>query len=189
MRLVLLGVAALALAACDSGSIPSPADRMEGYLDEAAAIDPGSVALSGEGLTAGSESFFFAAGQTEVEAALSRALGKASDMVENAECEAGPMSSASFPGGLTVNFQNGNWVGWNLRDGAKNISVSGPIELGLDRAELQAIPGYSPIEDSTLGEEFFISGDVAGFVEDAQEEGGEVGRVAMIYAGVQCFFR
>ena len=96
MRVFALGLAALALPACDSGTVPSPAERMN---DPAAAveadIDPGKVTLTSQGLTAGAERFYFAAGQTEVETALARALGKPGDTGANTECGAGPMESST----------------------------------------------------------------------------------------------
>ena len=49
-------VAALALASCDSGQVPSPADRLAGDVP-VDTVDEGLVALHGEGLVAGPESF------------------------------------------------------------------------------------------------------------------------------------
>ncbi len=181
MRLVLIGVAAISLAACDSGTVPSPADRQSGQLTNMTEIDPNLVSLNRDGLTAGSESFFFAAGQSEVNAAVARALGKASESGEIKECGAGPMEYSSYAGGLTVNFQDGSLVGWFLDEEAESITVPGGYGIGTPRAEIEAIDGFTMIEDSTLGEEFIISGQVAGFLkEDA---------LSMLYAGTQCFFR
>lgn len=183
MRYLLIGAAALAIAACDDGKVPSPADRQSGAAEAAAAaeIDLQSVTLRGDGLTSGANSFFFAAGETEVNAALSASLGDASDSGEMAECGAGPMTFANYPGGLTVNFQEGSLVGWVLDGGSDSISVSGDAEIGTPRAQIEALPRFSAIEDSTLGEEFVISGQVAGFMEEDA--------VSMLYSGVQCFFR
>ena len=185
MRLFLLGVAALSLAACDSGKVPSPAERLQGDDAQAGAgIDENLVVLRGDGLIAGAEAFYFAAGRTEVEAALASALGEATERNDLPECGAGPMASTDYPGGLTVNFQNGNLVGWILGDAENTeatINVSSDAGIGTARTELEAISGYNAIEDSTLGEEFIISGEVAGFVEEDA--------VSMLYSGVQCFFR
>ncbi len=181
MRLLLIGAAALALSACDSGKVPSPADRQSGAADVVADVDLQQVTLRGDGLTSGAESFFFAAGETEVKTALTASLGEASDTGENSECGAGPMAYANYPGGLTVNFQNGSLVGWVLQGEEDTISVSADVEIGTPRAEAEALERYIAIEDSTLGEEFVISGDLAGFIEDDA--------VSMLYSGVQCFFR
>ena len=43
------------------------------------------------------------------------------------------------------------------------------------------MPGFAMIEGSTLGEEFMVGDELAGFFED--------GAVVMLYAGTQCFFR
>ena len=75
MRLALLTLAgALALAGCDSGAVPSPAQRQAGEAVPAP-IAANAVDLRSEGLAAGSEAFFFAAGQKEVETALAKVLG------------------------------------------------------------------------------------------------------------------
>lgn len=181
MRIALLGLCAVALSACDSGTVPSPADRLNGNGAASEEIDTSLVALHGDGLVSGAEAFYFAAGQTEVEAALSRTLGKPGDSGTMAECGAGPMEFATFPGGLTVNFQSGGLVGWNLSEATDSIQIDADVTLGMSRDDLGQVSGFSPIKDSTLGEEFVIGGGLAGFVED--------GAVTMLYAGVQCFFR
>ncbi|WP_108787543.1 aspartate-semialdehyde dehydrogenase [Erythrobacter sp. Alg231-14] len=180
MRAVLLASALLVLSACDDGSVPSPADRLEGS-QPAQAIDTNLVTLRSDGMIVGAEAFYFAAGQTEVQTALTRALGVDGETTNLPECGAGLMESTQFDGGLTVNFQGGNLVGWILDERSDSMVVSSDIEIGTDRATLESMPRYSAIEDSTLGEEFLLSGEVAGFVEDDA--------VSMIYSGVQCFFR
>ncbi len=181
MRVLLIGLAALSLAACDSGKVPSPAERQSSEADQQAGVDPSFVSLGREGLSAGSESFFYAAGENEVKAALAASLGEATEIGSMPECGAGPMEFASYPGGLTVNFQNGSLAGWNLDEASQNIKVAVGTNVGMTRAEIEADPNFSLIADSTLGEEFIISGELAGFIEDDQ--------VSMLYSGVQCFFR
>lgn len=184
MRPATIGLVVLFLAACDSGQVPSPADRMSGDVpvDVAAA---GLVALHGEGLVAGPESFFFAAGQNEVEAAVTKILGEPTGSSEVAECGAGAMTITSFPGELSVNFQSGSLVGWNVGaapegEGDK-IQIDADVAVGTPLDELEDASGYAPIEGSTLGDEFALSNTMGGFVED--------GKVAALYAGTQCFFR
>ena len=53
--------------------------------------------------------------------------------------------------------------------------------VGTDRAQVEAMGGFSMIEGSTLGDEFVLGEELAGFFED--------GKVSMLYAGTQCFFR
>jgi hypothetical protein len=188
MRLALLMLAgALALTGCDSGKVPSPAERQQGTVP-LQAVAAKVVELRGQGLSAGPEAFFFAAGQAEAEAALTRALGAPLRKGDNPECGAGPIAFTDFAGGLTAHFQDGRLVGWNwhlARDGdlpgSGTVKLAGDVQLGSARTAVQAAPGYAPVEGSTLGEEFALGEQIGGFVE------GD--KVAMLYAGTQCFFR
>ena len=184
MRSFSVGFLALALVACDSGQVPSPADRLAGDVP-IDVVDEGLVALHGEGLVAGAESFFFAAGQNEVEGALTNVIGEPTARNQNDECGAGPMAITSYPGELNVHFQQGSLVGWNIatvpEGETTKIKVDADVTIGMLKDQLVDVPGYSPIEGSTLGEEFALSNTMGGFVED--------GAVTMLYAGTQCFFR
>jgi hypothetical protein len=188
MRLALLALSgALTLSACDSGGVPSPAERQPGET----AVQPladNAVELRGEGLAAGSEAFFFAAGQAEIEAALTKALGPKLRTGDNAECGAGPITFTDFAGGLTAHFQEGRLVGWNwhlTQDGdapaSGTIKLAGDVQLGAARSIAEAAPGFAPVDGSTLGEEFALGDNIGGFIE--------ADKVAMLYAGTQCFFR
>ena len=181
MRATVIGIAAFVLAGCDSGGVPSSADRLDnpaGVSDQAV---PSGVSLGNDSLSVGGEAFYFAAGQTEVEAALARSLGKASDSGEMAECGAGPMWSSTYAGGLTVNFQNGALAGWLLDAQGDDTVLEKGIAIGAPRGEVESMSGFAMIEDSTLGEEFVVGDELAGFFED--------GKVSMLYSGLQCFFR
>ncbi len=188
MRMALVALAgAIGLAGCDS-DVPSPAERQQQADSSAAAIPVGTVELSGRGLSAGPESFYFAAGKTEVEAALARTLGQPLRTGTNAECGAGPMVFTDFAGGLTAHFQDDRLVGWNWHapqdgdaDPVGTVRLSGMVQLGNPRAVAAAAPGFSPVEGSTLGEEFALGQAIGGFIE------GDA--VDMLYAGTQCFFR
>lgn len=188
MRFVLLACAVLALAACDNSGVPNPAGG-GGDAGSRAAVRENEVDLRRDGLAAGPEAFYFAAGKSEVEAALARALGAASGSSSNAECGAGPIDITDYPGGLAVHFQQGRLVGWNwraLQDGdapAKGTIrlADGPVGVGSARSEAAQTPGFALIPSSTLGEEFSLGTSIGGFIE------GE--RVTMLYAGTQCFFR
>ena len=181
MRTIALGLAALLLASCGSNDVPSPAERKAG-AEAVAEVDPGLVAVHGQGLVAGAEAFYFAAGRNEVEGALAGALGKAIETSELSECGAGPMTSTSYEGGLTVNFQDGSLVGWLLTGASEKVQVDADAAIGTPREDAEAAAGFAMIEDSTLGEEFMLAEDeIAGFIESD--------RVSMLYAGTQCFFR
>jgi len=188
MRPALLALAAvLALAGCDSGQVPSPAERQQGEAaQQPVAAD--MVELRADGLSTGAEAFFFAAGQQEVEAALAKALGKSLRSGSNPECGAGPITFTDFPGGLTAHFQEGRLVGWNWHlaqegdaPGSGVVRLKGDVQVGSPRAAAEAASGYAPVEGSTLGEEFALGERIGGFIAgDAVE---------MLYAGTQCFFR
>ena len=188
MRLGLFVLAgALALAGCDSGDVPSPAERQQGAPAEQA-VGANVVELRGEGLAAGPEAFFFAAGQKEVETALAKALGPALRSGMNNECGAGPVTFTDFAGGLTAHFQEGRLVGWNwhlAQDGDRPASgvvrLAGEVQVGSPRSLAEAAPGYSLVEGSTLGEEFALGQRIGGFIAGDSVE--------MLYAGTQCFFR
>ena len=180
MRALVLVSAALVLAGCDSGDVPSPSEQAE-LRSSTPQVAADEVVLRPDGLIAGAEAFYFSAGQREVEAAIARALGKASDSGENDECGAGPIAYSTFPGGLTVNFQNDVLVGWFWNDEAENIELVGDISLGAEREKIEAEEGFAMIEGSTLGEEFSLGDRIGGFFEED--------RLAMLYSGTQCFFR
>ncbi|MEM7779163.1 MAG: aspartate-semialdehyde dehydrogenase [Pseudomonadota bacterium] len=179
---VLALASGLALAACDSNNVPSPAERLN---NPNASVDAdmasGLVLLNPQGLSVGAESFFFAAGEAEVTRALNDLLGEPGARVEQDECGAGPMTSATFGEAITVNFQNGTLVGWNLSGQNDRIGTVGGFSIGTPRAAVEVADGFDLIEGSTLGEEFTFGAGFAGFFE--------AGEVSMLYAGTQCFFR
>lgn len=186
-RLALGCALALALAGCDSGTVPSPAERQHAQAAPRA-VAANEVELHGEGLSAGAEAFYFAAGQKEVETGIAAALGAPLRTGSNSECGAGPITFTDFAGGLTVHFQQGRLVGWNwhqVQDGDApaigTVRLSGKVQVGSPRAVVAAAPGFAPVDGSTLGEEFALGGRIGGFIA------GEA--VEMLYAGTQCFFR
>ncbi len=185
MRFVILGLVALALAACDSGSVPSPTERLSetGGANQGVIVD--GVEVRGDGLAAGAEAFFFSAGQNEVTAAVTKVLGEPIDINSNEECGAGAMDFTSFEGGLIVNFQQGAMVGWNLgrseTGSASKVAFAGDVQIGSRRETAQSTGGFVPFAESTLGEEFSLGSKIGGFIEEDT--------VSMMYAGTQCFFR
>ena len=138
------------------------------------------VELRADGLVAGPEAFYYAAGQREVTMALEQALGEAGQEATNEECGVGPMTFVSFKQGLTVNFQKGSLVGWSQSDTDEKVSVVGELEVGLDRLSTAQVDGFTTISNGSMGEEFSV-GRIGGFIE------GDA--VAILYAGKQCFFR
>ncbi len=186
--LIFAGAGALALAGCDSSQAPDAAATGETQSEAQAPVAANAVTLRGDGLAAGAESFFFAAGKAEVEAALGKALGAALRSGENPECGAGPITFTDYAGGLTAHFQEGKLVGWNWhlpQDGdaaaTGTIALAGKVQLGAPRAAVEGAPRFAKVEGSTLGEEFSLAGGLGGFIT------GD--RVEMLHAGTQCFFR
>ena len=112
MRHALATLALLALAACGDSGVPPPGqEKLRASEPQVAANE---VVLRAEGLVAGPEAFYFSAGRSEVEAALTATLGDPVERSENAECGSGLMQFTEYQGGLIVNFQSGNMTGWNL---------------------------------------------------------------------------
>jgi hypothetical protein len=187
LRALLALAGALVLAGCDSGAVPSPSEREAG-LSGQQPVAADVVELRAQGLVAGPEAFYFAAGQKEVETALARVLGAPLRSGSNPECGAGPVHFTDFPGGLTAHFQQGRLVGWNwhlAQDGDTpargTVKLAGTVQLGMARSLVEAAPGFAPVAGSTLGEEFALGEAIGGFIAgDAVE---------MLYAGTQCFFR
>ncbi|MFN3988976.1 MAG: aspartate-semialdehyde dehydrogenase [Erythrobacter sp.] len=189
MRAVLFVSLSLMLAACDSGTVPSPAEGDSARGGGGVAVAENVVDLRPDGLAAGSEAFYFAAGRSEVEGALARTLGEAMGRSTNAECGAGPIDFTDFPGGLAVHFQGGRLVGWNWRLPQEGDSkpagtirlADGDVAIGSARSVAQSAPGFARITASTLGEEFSLGPSIGGFIENDA--------VSMLYSGTQCFFR
>ncbi|ABC63577.1 hypothetical protein [Erythrobacter litoralis] len=177
---VILGLAALlALGACGS-DVPSPAERLQ-QENGAAPVDAGKVVLRGDGLAAGAEAFYFAAGRSEVETAMGAVLGPPEGRQSNEECGAGLMEFTRYEGGLTLNFQQDRLVGWYSDEANPAIALDGGGSVGTPRAELAEAGGFSMIEGSTLGEEFALGERIGGFLDGDTVSG--------LYAGANCFFR
>ncbi len=180
MRATALVITLLALASCDSGEVPTPTEAAQ-LRPSSPQIAANEVVLRGEGLTAGSEAFYFAAGEAEVRAALTSALGNPESEGPNEECGAGPMLFVNYPGELTVNFQEGRLIGWNLSESGEQIRVEGDVQVGTSADEAETASGFATMTESTLGDEFSVGQHIGGFIEE--------GSVEMLYAGTQCFFR
>ena len=91
---------------------------------------------------------------------------------------------------MTLNFQDGKFVGWFLGNekGAKAYSTASGIGIGTTRAKAKQSVTITDIEDSTLGEEFSIgTGDTV--VGGMFAEPGDAAKVDALFAGVNCFFR
>jgi len=177
MRTAFSLAAVVLLAACDSGEVPRPGQELRGPSRQVAEDE---VLLHAEGLVAGPEAFYFAAGRSEVEAALGKVMGEPLERSENPECGAGPMEFTEYAGGVIVNFQKDNLVGWNSSDKFGPSRVEADVQIGMARAEASEANGFAEVETSTLGDEFSL-GRLGGFFDGDE--------VVMLYAGAQCFKR
>lgn len=176
---------ALALAGCGSNDVPPPGQ--EELRPSRPVVEEGSIVLRSDGITVGSESFYFGAGQSELEYALSEAAGGSETISKLQGCSDGVIE-AHVRGLLLAHYRDGIFVGWSsshapadaLASGG-TIDFAGDLAVGLSRAELEKIRGLVFTGETRLGEEFAASDSVGGFVED--------GEVVEIYAGLQCIAR
>lgn len=104
----------------------------------------------------------------------------------NDECGAGPMEFAHY-GPLELNFSDGKLAGWFVDDklGAREIATDEGVSVGSPGADFIARHGAKPIEDSTLGTEYFADAGIGAFMS----EGSKPPVVESLYAGTNCFFR
>ncbi len=202
MRILLALALVASLAACKP-AVEKPAaaeDTVDAPpMPEAKANGPAAattaVSLDAEGLRfvdkASGKTSLLALGvpRAEAEEALARVDGKADDRSTNEECGAGPMEFTRFDA-MTLNFQDGKFVGWFLgnENGASRYSTMSGIAIGTTRAKAKQSVSIVDVPDSTLGEEFSIgTGDhVMGGIF---AEPGEDAKIDALFAGANCFFR
>jgi hypothetical protein len=102
--------------------------------------------------------------------------GGPSQITTNTECGAGPITAASWREGLTLNFQDGVFVGWVSADPA--LPVAGGIVPGMSRLSMPPVS----FQVTTLGTEFGRS-DIYGLLTEGDAA------ISMLWAGTTCFFR
>lgn len=197
MRAILPKLLALtlvcALAACSGSDGDEEAIEANRKALDAATIqafdsvEAASIALDGEGLRIvaprGSGLLLgFGAKRGTVEGLLQNLLEDEPERTINNECGAGPMKFTSF-GSLTLNFQDGEFVGWLVDERGKQSTIDG-VGIGTTRAEAERSRIIEIIDGSTLGTEF-SSGAINGFLADESADAPITG----LYAGTNCFFR
>ncbi len=189
------------LAACKPAAEKAPvdADPVAPAVPEAKADGPDAattaVVLDGEGLRfvdkESGKSYLIKFGSTgpQTDNALKRIVGNADDRSTNEECGAGSMEFTRYDA-MTLNFQDGKFVGWFLGNepGASTYSTMSGIGIGTTRAKAKESVSIVDMEDSTLGEEFSIgTGDkVIGGMFAAP---GDAAKIDALFAGTNCFFR
>lgn len=164
MRAVLTLVAVLALSACvTTPSEPEP---------PALVLDGGGLSPSVSGLR-----IDFGRAQVGVIDTVSRLLQEQpTGITTNPECGAGPVTSATWADGLTLNFMDGTFRGWTSAD--PELPAAGGFRAGQPRLELPPVS----FQVTSLGTEF-ARGEVFGILDETDTN------VALLYAGLTCFFR
>lgn len=193
--LAALAVFGILLASCQNGADQAGVDASSSPAGQAAAEDkvaaaeaPGMV-LDTDGLREVDPSDGdtplkpFGSSREEIDTIASEALGMTPEISSNDECGAGTMDFSRY-GALSLNFQDGKFVGWYL-EGKSNLATAEGAALGMGKVEIEKLYKVMPVEDSTLGDEFTTEGEdgswLGGFFED--------GKVSALYAGTNCFFR
>ena len=97
-------------------------------------------------------------------------------IVTIAECGAVPVTAASWSDGLTLNFQDGAFVGWVNAD--PDLAVAGGFRAGMARLSMPPVS----FQITTLGTEFG-RGDVFGLLTEGD------GAIRLLWSGTTCFFR
>ena len=195
--LVMIGMLAACKPAADKA--PVDADPVAPAVPEAKADGPNAattaISLDGEGLrfidkNNGKTSLLaFGVPRAQAEEALARVAGTLDDRSTNEECGAGTMEFTRYDA-MTLNFQDGKFVGWFLGNepGADLYSTMSGIAIGTTRAKAAESVKLVAIEDSTLGEEFTL-GEGQDSIGGMFAAPGEAAKIDALFAGMNCFFR
>ena len=195
--LVMIGLLAACKPAADKA--PVDADPVAPAVPEAKADGPNAattaISLDGEGLrfidkNNGKTSLLaFGVPRAQAEEALARVAGTLDDRSTNEECGAGTMEFTRYDA-MTLNFQDGKFVGWFLGNepGADLYSTMSGIAIGTTRAKAAESVKLVAIKDSTLGEEFTL-GEGQDSIGGMFAAPGEAAKIDALFAGMNCFFR
>ena len=197
-----LGLAlAAATAACShAATAPQPAvppaaamaAPAEADVGEPAGLIVGNLRLSPDGLAAGmpglhtNQSFRFGMPKAEIVAAVAAMRGWETQSEANGECGAGPMEFTRF-GKLTLNFQNGRFVGWSLEGprGSEPIEEEYGLGIGTPRAEVAAIDSDEVRFETTARGVEFDAGGIHGLLSSNAPDA----TVTALWAGTNCQYR
>ncbi len=172
--------------------VPAAADNAAGndaVADEADAAAAPAVNLAPDGLSLVSDSgsarhVTFGMARDAAVTAITTALGKPAKTGHNDDCGQGPMDSVAFKDGLSLAFQDGKFVGWDLdgRDKPAYTTAAG-IGIGSTLKALRAAMTVT-LEESSLGHEF-AAGDLGGLLGGTTPDS----RIEYLWAGSVCQFR
>ncbi|HEV7658970.1 MAG TPA: hypothetical protein VGO55_03910 [Allosphingosinicella sp.] len=165
-----LGLALGAATAACGHAAPAPQPAAAAQSAQVADSEPagliiGTLRLSSDGLAAGMphahtiQSFSFGMTKAEIVATVAQLRSWETPSETSGDCGAGPMEFVHFAT-LTLNIQNGLFVGWSL-DGprsAEPIEEEYELGIGTPRADVDPIQGDSIIRTTALGVEFDSEG-------------------------------
>lgn len=170
-------------------STPNSAEKIEG--DDSGGpvandtVPVARLSLASDGLMfGGSHQVAFGAAEAAAEQGVQAALGAEGKRSENSDCSAGPLGLAQYPGGLTLFFQDGKFVGWDV-DGRERGGFAAPkgLAIGATRQHLQDA-GDLQMTASTIGAEFRFDG-ISGLLSSKDP----TGTVTNLWAGTTCILR
>lgn len=202
----LVPVAMLVLASCspgpdhaETGADPGAAGKGASRVPPSAArtIPPTvaasqqpKLAVDGEGLRwflpphGSARPLAFGMPEAEVLASLERVRGPAGKGV-NQDCGAGPVQYATWPDGLSLVFQNGEFAGWGLDRRASGVlATANGVGPGTTRSALEDSFGSVTFQNTSVGSEF-AAGDIFGRLDGA----GPEATITDMWAGVSCVAR
>ena len=196
----------LVLSACDGASQDDAPDvpmaEVSPSGNASASADPAStesgpapsITLAGNGLQAvqavdgrGTATVFgFGDARETTLAAMTVLLGEP-ELSSNGECGAGPLDFADF-GALTLNFQDGRFVGYSVDERSGRAELLGPdgLAIGAPKDVVAKIEGYQTYDESTLGDEFNVGSGEGNVIVGLF---GNDGRVTDLWSGAVCNFR
>lgn len=186
MRKLVIVAASLALVSCGDTQEAATADEAAPGVEAAiAAEETQTIDLQAGGLVlppqGGIEALEvpFGSNRAAAETTLAIVLGEVLARGENEDCPAGPIQTTEYEG-LTLNFQDGELTGWFAED---------PYLPPETRLSLLSAGGIDLVEDSTLGEEFFIGAPEGPVIHGLFDGPGDEARVLHLWAGTNCLFR
>jgi len=201
--LPLVSVLAIGITGCSAESKKAaPAAQVSG-LDQSASAKPDAstvaqivIALDGEGLrlvnaeTGSTRLLAFGTDRVATETVLAAQLGPYDGRSSNDECGAGPIDFSNF-GDFTVNFQEGLFVGWFLRNGDKNATLTtmSGVGIGTKRSDMAKSVAFDMYDESSIGTEFHTGGAGPGGFSGLLESDAADARITDLWAGTNCIFR